>query len=136
MGIDLDVTKDCKLSDACFDLNLDTEFTLGMPTPGSAQIVRTVVGVNDSVGMECGGILNLGSGPVLLTEAGTSGPVETIQDNIEQIVQIFEALGLDLGSLVGLSDPRVLAIDVPSYADPDCATCAEYVGVTGDIVIP
>jgi hypothetical protein len=136
MGIDLDVTKDCKLSDACFDLNLDTEFTLGMPTPGSAQIVRTVVGVNDSVGMECGGILNLGSGPVLLTEAGTSGPVDTIQDNIEQIVQIFEALGLDLGSLVGLSDPAVLAIDVPTYADPDCADCAEYVGITGDIVIP
>ena len=136
LGLDFDNTKDCKLSDACFDLNLATEFTLGMPTPGSAQIVRTVTGVNDSVGFECGGILNLGSGSSILTDAGSSGPIDTISDNIEQIVQVFEALGLDLGSLVGLSDPQVLAIDVPSYADPDCADCAEYVGVTGDIVIP
>ncbi len=136
LGLDFDKTKDCKWSDACFDLKLASEFTLGMSTPGSSQIVRTVTGVSDSMGFECAGLFDLGSGPALLTEAGASGPVSTIQENIQEIVRIFEALGLDLGSLVGLANPAVLAIDVPSYADPDCLDCAEYVGITGDIVIP
>ncbi len=133
--VGVDVTKDCKWSDACFDMNLATYYTLGASTAGSAQIVRYVTGVSDSVGMQCAGGLNLGSGPVLLTTAGTSSPVDTIQENIQNIVQIFEPLGLNLGGLVGLDDKpklRVISIDVPDR-DDDCSTCAEYIAVTGDI---
>ena len=129
-----DVTQDCRWSAACLDLNLDAEFALGTSTTGSAEIVRTVTGVDPNfVGMDCSGLLSFGGIALLLNDAGTSGPVVTIGNNIQDIVQVFEGVGLDLGGLVGIQNPTLIAIDVPGYSDDDCADCAEYVGVTGDI---
>lgn len=132
-----DPSTDCRWSKACFDLELDAGFELGTTTSGSAQITRTVTGVTDSFGFECGGVLGV-NGPALLGEVGNASAIDTIQGNIQDIVRIFEALGLDLGGFVGLSNAKVLAIDVPGYVDTDCleGDCAEYVGITGDIVTP
>jgi hypothetical protein len=121
------------LSDACFNLNLATDFELGSSN-GNSQIVRTVKNVTDSVGYICGGQFDLGDGGQnLLTEAGISGPVNTIGENIQNIVRLFEPLGLALGGLVDFKNPKLSSIDVRTTPNDDCTTCADYLGLTGEI---
>jgi len=127
-----DKTKDCRWGAGCFDFDLATDLTLQMAN-GKPLIVPTVGGVvGDPAGALCGGDQSFGGIGDLLSQAGASDPITVIEANLSSLSSVFQTDGLDLGGFVQFTGtPKLIAIE--TAVQPDCPTCQEYIGITGNI---
>jgi len=123
---------DCKWADACFDVDVNNNFTLSTSADGDPQILPTVGGVQDNPpGMQCGGALDPGNDEDLLTNAGASDPINIIANNFDALTPLFETEGFTFGDFVLFDQEALFSIE--TQVDSDCPSCAEYFGFTAEL---
>jgi hypothetical protein len=131
LAANADNTADCKWGAACFDLDIGTSLTLGTSAEGDPQIVPTIGDiVGTPLAVDCQAPITFGA--INFWEVGARDPVYLISSNMNLLIPLFQADGLNLGGFVKfVGEPKLFTIE--TAADTACLSCQEYIGITGDI---
>jgi hypothetical protein len=127
------ISDDCKFGAGCFTVDMDMDFAID--TSGQDPQLLATVGsiIGTPAAVQCEGGANFGNRG-LLGDIASNIPLSALVSSLNGLTPEFKTLGLDLGGVVEFENGKLLTIE--TTADVDCATCRDYIGVTGDFDVP